>query len=64
MPPGERNAGMKKSDAKSLANDLRPEYRFDYAKARPNPYARRLRETSVSVVLDPESPPSFPPPTR
>ena len=50
----------KKSDAEPLPDELRPEYRFDYSKARPNPYARRLRKTSVSVVLDPEIAAVFP----
>jgi hypothetical protein len=61
MPRGARAAGMKKkSDAKPLPDELRPEYRFDYSKARSNPYARRLPETSVSVVLDPEIAAVFP----
>jgi len=27
-----------------LEDDLRPEYNFDYSKARPNPYAERARK--------------------
>jgi hypothetical protein len=41
-------------------DDLRPEYRFDYAKARPNPYAARLKGKVVAVVLDAEVAAAFP----
>lgn len=34
--------------------DLRPEYRFDYSKARPNRFAARFQPGSVAVVLDPD----------
>jgi len=40
--------------------DLRPEYRFDYSKARPNPYAARLKGKAVAVVLDAEVATAFP----
>jgi hypothetical protein len=40
--------------------DLRPEYVFDYSKARPNPYAERLRGKTVAVVLDAEVAAAFP----
>lgn len=30
------------------------EYRFDYSKAKPNPYAARLGRDTVTVVLDPD----------
>ncbi len=33
---------------------LRPEYRFDYAKARPNRFAGRGSSKSVVVLLDPD----------
>ena len=42
------------------ADDLRPEYRFDYSKARPNPYAARLKGKAVAVVLDAEVAAAFP----
>jgi hypothetical protein len=42
------------------ADDLRPEYRFDYSKARPNPYADRLKGQAVAVLLDPEVAAAFP----
>jgi len=50
----------KKSDAKPLVDELRREYRFDYSKARPNPYARRMQTASVAVLLDPEVAAVFP----
>jgi hypothetical protein len=51
----------KQSKAASAApDDLRPEYRFDYSKARPNPYAERLRGKTVAVVLDAEVAAAFP----
>jgi hypothetical protein len=36
------------------AGDLRPEYKFDYAKARPNRFARGSAPESVVVVLAPD----------
>jgi hypothetical protein len=33
-------------------DDLRPEYRFDYRKARPNRFASRMDKNRVVVVLD------------
>ena len=35
-------------------DDLRPEYRFDYTKARPNRFAEGIAEGSLVVVLEPE----------
>jgi hypothetical protein len=34
--------------------EMQAEYRFDYSKARPNPYAQRLGRDTVTVVLDPD----------
>jgi len=34
--------------------EMRPEYRFDYGKARPNRFAGRVPPGVVAVVLDPE----------
>lgn len=34
--------------------DVLPEYRFDYSKARPNRFAARMKEGSRAVVLDPD----------
>jgi hypothetical protein len=35
-------------------DDLLPEYRFDYAKARPNRFAEGIAEGSLVVVLEPD----------
>jgi hypothetical protein len=35
-------------------DDLLPEYRFDYTKARPNRFAEDIAEGSLVVVLEPE----------
>jgi hypothetical protein len=53
---------MKKASRKvrDSADELRPEYSFDYAKARPNPYAERLRGRTVAVVLEPDVAAAFP----
>lgn len=37
-----------------LGDDLLPEYRFDYSKARPNRFAAKYKEDQVVVVLDPD----------
>jgi hypothetical protein len=51
----------KPSSAGSQASDeLRADYRFDYSKARPNPYAARLKGKTVAVVLDAEVAAAFP----
>jgi hypothetical protein len=36
------------------ANGLRPEYRFDYTKAKPNRFAGRAQPGAVTVLLDPD----------
>jgi hypothetical protein len=43
----------------SKTEDMRPEYDFDYSKARPNPYAARLKDR-VAVILDPDVAAVFP----
>jgi uncharacterized DUF497 family protein len=43
----------------STTDDMRPEYDFDYSKARSNPYAARLKDR-VAVVLDPDVAAVFP----
>jgi hypothetical protein len=35
-------------------SDIRTEYRFDYAKARPNRFAATMKENTVAVILDPD----------
>jgi len=42
------------------SDDLKPEYRFDYAASRPNPYAKLLKGRAIAVVLDPEVAVAFP----
>jgi hypothetical protein len=44
----------KASQAREFDDDLLPEYRFDYSKARPNRFAARLKEGSRVFVLDPD----------
>lgn len=36
------------------SDELRPEYRFDYRKARPNRFAGQPMEEQVVVLLDPD----------
>ena len=42
------------SDVAEAAGELREEYRFDYAKAKPNRFAGLPDEPRVVVVLDPD----------
>jgi len=42
------------------SEDLRPEYVFDYSKAKANPYAARLKGRTVAVVLEPDVAVVFP----
>jgi hypothetical protein len=35
-------------------DEMRVEYRFDYAKARPNRFADRMKNGAVAVILDPD----------
>lgn len=52
---------MKKArQTRSSTDELRPEYDFDYSKARPNPYASRFKGRTVAVVLDPDVAAAFP----
>ncbi len=52
---------MKKGSkvVRNAAEDLRPEYSFDYSKAKKNPYAR-LKGRTVAVVLEPDVAAAFP----
>lgn len=36
------------------SGELKPEYRFDYAKGQPNRFAGRARGASLAVQLDPD----------
>jgi len=42
------------------SDELRPEYVFDYSKAKANPYAARLKGRTVAVVLEPDVAAAFP----
>ena len=35
-------------------DEIRPEYRFDYSKAKSNRFATALKGSTVAVVLDPD----------
>jgi hypothetical protein len=45
---------MKKQPAKSDKDDIKPKYRLDYAKSKPNRFASDLPDNSLAVVLDPD----------
>ncbi len=34
--------------------ELKPEYRFDYSKAKPNQFAAKMTEGTVAVILEPD----------
>ncbi len=36
------------------SDELEPEYRFDYANAKPNRFASQVRGGSLAVLLDPD----------
>ena len=42
------------------SDELRPEYVFDYTKAKANPYAARLKGRTVAIVLEPDVAAAFP----
>jgi hypothetical protein len=35
-------------------DELRPEYRIDYTKTRPNRYAKYMQQGAVAVIIDPD----------
>lgn len=48
---------MKKASTRKKprsGSEMRPEYRFDYSKAKPNRFARSMRADTVAVILDPD----------
>ena len=45
---------MKKASLAKTSDDLHPEYRFGYRKARPDRFAVRLDKDCLMVVLDPD----------
>jgi hypothetical protein len=44
----------KTSRSQSTPDDIRPEYDFDYGKARPNRFAGRIGKERLIVMLDPD----------
>jgi hypothetical protein len=38
----------------ATGNDLRAEYKFDYAQARPNRFVRQVQQRSRVIVLEPD----------
>jgi hypothetical protein len=46
--------------ARSASDELKPEYAFDYSKAKANPYAAQLKGRTVAVVLEPDVAAAFP----
>ena len=39
---------------RTTKDEMRGEYRFDYAKAKPNRFAGRIKNGAVAVILDPD----------
>lgn len=35
-------------------DEMRTEYRFDYAKAKPNRFMSRVKQGAIAVILDPD----------
>lgn len=35
-------------------DEMRAEYRFDYAKAKPNRFMSRVKQGAIAVILDPD----------
>lgn len=47
-------AELQLSDPDTLSDELLPEYRFDYTKARPNRFTSRAVSPQTTVTLDPD----------
>ncbi len=47
-----KNRSKAESGSRAPADDIKPEYRFNYADAKPNRFVRRGSRESVIVVLD------------
>jgi hypothetical protein len=46
---------MKKSEKKPKnSDDMAPEYRFDYSKAKPNRFVARMKDAPLVAVIDPD----------
>lgn len=50
----------KRNGEESNEGELRREYHFDYAKAKPNRFADRLSEEEIVIVLEPDVAAAFP----
>ena len=63
-PQGKNVTSMKKApltrSQNTASDDMRPEYSFDYRKARPNRFAERIRKDPRVVILDPDISEIFP----
>lgn len=42
------------SDPDTVSDELLPEYRFDYSRARPNRFAPRAAPAKIAIDLDPD----------
>ena len=49
-----KTTSRNETTSRRASKTLRPEYRFDYTKARPNRFAGRGVSKSVVVLLDPD----------
>ena len=49
-----KRPNIAENDHDPAQDELLPEYRFDYAKARPNRFAKGIAQGSLVVVLEPE----------
>jgi len=45
---------LKLSDPDTVSDELLPEYRLDYSKARPNRFAARMASPQNTIALDPD----------
>jgi hypothetical protein len=39
---------------RAASDDIRPEYRFDYSKSKPNRFAARASQSRTVILLDPD----------
>ncbi|MEO6589104.1 MAG: hypothetical protein ABIP06_07230 [Pyrinomonadaceae bacterium] len=51
---------MKKINNETDKDEMKPEYRFDYSKARPNRFAEEYNRTQITVLLDSDVAKDFP----
>jgi len=62
--PAKNEKTMKKARAsktrKNVDSEMRPEYRFDYRKGRPNRFASRANDEALIVLVDPDIAEVFP----